>query len=129
RTRIAATLAFVALSGIAALTACATGANPLQEATRVIPATQLTPAELAAIEHIREQAADQIALGNTPGAVIVANSRGRTCEFEAFGNKATDPEPVPMTEDTIFDLASVSKVVGTATMAMLLIENGMMTPE
>lgn len=129
RTRIAATLAFVALSGIAALTACATGANPLQEATRVIPATQLTPAELAAIEHIREQAADQIALGNTPGAVIVANSRGRTFEFEAFGNKATEPEPVPMTEDTIFDLASVSKVVGTATMAMLLIEDGLMTPE
>src|SRR5690606_21799174 len=115
--------------GIGGITACASNQFRMASAERPATVSDLTPEETAAIDRMREHAADQIALGNTPGAVIVANSRGRLVEFEAFGNKATEPELVPMTEDTIFDLASVSKVVGTATMAMLLIEDGLMTTD
>ncbi len=92
-------------------------------------AASLTPAEQAAVERIRAHAADQIALGNTPGAVVVVNSRGRLLAAEAFGNKVTEPEPIAMETETIFDLASVSKVVGTATMSMLLIEDGLLSPD
>ncbi len=60
----------------------------------------------------------------TPGAVLVVAKDSRIIEEKAFGNRRTDPQNDPMTLDTIFDLASVSKIVGTATTSMLLIEDG-----
>ena len=44
----------------------------------------------------------------------------------AFGNRAVEPSVEPMTEDTIFDLASLTKVVATTTSVMKLIEEGRM---
>ncbi len=128
---VAASLAVLAL---VSFTACGHGGG-----TRRIPefkpvVTQpLTPEENAAVARIAGRAADEIALGNTPGAVIVVSLNGgkeaRIIEAAAFGARATEPVELPMTMDTMFDLASVSKVVGTATMAMLLIEDGKMTPQ
>src|SRR5262249_33633703 len=43
----------------------------------------------------------------------------------AYGNRALEPEPEPMTVDTIFDLASLTKVVATATSMMILVERGL----
>lgn len=45
---------------------------------------------------------------------------------KAFGNRALKPAVEPMTEDTIFDVASVTKVLATASAAMLCIERGLM---
>jgi len=45
---------------------------------------------------------------------------------KAFGNRALTPEKEPMSEDTIFDVASITKVVATATVAMQCVERGVM---
>lgn len=45
---------------------------------------------------------------------------------KAFGHRALQPQAEPMTEDTIFDVASITKVLATASSAMLCIERGLM---
>lgn len=59
-----------------------------------------------------------------PGAVIVVG-RGDTVVWrKAYGHRALAPRPEPMTVDTIFDLASLTKVVATTTAVMILVEDG-----
>ena len=48
---------------------------------------------------------------------------------KAIGNRALVPAPEPMTLDTIFDLASLTKVVATTTSVMMLVEQGKHPPE
>ncbi len=48
----------------------------------------------------------------------------RTLYHEAIGQRSVGPPPEPMTLDTIFDLASLTKVVATTTSVMILIEEG-----
>jgi uncharacterized protein YbbC (DUF1343 family)/CubicO group peptidase (beta-lactamase class C family) len=50
--------------------------------------------------------------------------KGRIVYRKAFGNRALEPMREPMTVDTIFDLASLTKVVATATSIMILVERG-----
>jgi uncharacterized protein YbbC (DUF1343 family) len=65
-----------------------------------------------------------IAEHKLPGCVV-AVGRGSGVLFQrAYGQRAVVPAPAPMTEDTIFDLASLSKPVATATAAMVLVERG-----
>ena len=59
-----------------------------------------------------------------PGAVLAVVRDGKMAYIKAYGNKSVYPEVVPMTEDVIFDLASCSKVVGTAMSMNHLMENG-----
>jgi uncharacterized protein YbbC (DUF1343 family)/CubicO group peptidase (beta-lactamase class C family) len=59
-----------------------------------------------------------------PGAVVVVGHDGQVVFEKAYGNRATIPAPVPMTEDTIFDMASMSKVMATTTAAMQLYQQG-----
>lgn len=59
-----------------------------------------------------------------PGAVIAVGRRGRIVYRKALGFRAVEPERVPMTADTIFDLASLTKVVATATSVLILVERG-----
>lgn len=80
----------------------------------------MSPAVLRQMEQ-RVQVA--IERGATPGAVLLVAKDGQIVKFRAYGNRQTDPD-VPMTLDTLFDLASVSKTVGTATATMLLLEDG-----
>ncbi|MDB5354861.1 MAG: hypothetical protein JWN24_1314 [Phycisphaerales bacterium] len=69
---------------------------------------------------------DAIAGEKCPGAVLLVG-RGDTILYEkAYGNRAVKPQPEPMTLDTVFDLASLSKSVGTATSVMLLSERGLL---
>lgn len=65
-----------------------------------------------------------IAKGDIPGAVLLVGQGDRIVFEKAYGNRAVQPDMAPMTTDTIFDMASVSKVVGCATSVMLLIERG-----
>src|SRR5437762_1296855 len=48
---------------------------------------------------------------------------------KAYGSRAVKPEKVPMTADTIFDMASLTKPVATATSVMILIEQGKLKPD
>ncbi|HXG67532.1 MAG TPA: exo-beta-N-acetylmuramidase NamZ domain-containing protein [Blastocatellia bacterium] len=62
--------------------------------------------------------------GETPGAVVLVGRKGRVVYRKAFGNRALQPQREPMTLDTIFDVASLTKVVATATSIMILVERG-----
>lgn len=58
------------------------------------------------------------------GAVVLVGRRGDVAYFKSFGHRAVGAAPEAMTPDTMFDLASVTKVVATATSMMILIEEG-----
>jgi CubicO group peptidase (beta-lactamase class C family) len=67
---------------------------------------------------------EAIARHDLPGAVVLVG-RGDTIRYHrAIGQRALLPAPEPMTEDTIFDLASLTKVVATTTSVMKLMEEG-----
>ena len=51
--------------------------------------------------------------------------KGKVVCGALYGNRAVEPSPEPMTVDTIFDLASLTKVVATATSMMILVERGL----
>jgi uncharacterized protein YbbC (DUF1343 family)/CubicO group peptidase (beta-lactamase class C family) len=65
-----------------------------------------------------------IKAGQAPGAVVLVG-QGEEIVFEkAYGQRATVPVAEAMTTDTIFDLASLTKVVATTTAVMRLVELG-----
>ncbi|HZG53673.1 MAG TPA: exo-beta-N-acetylmuramidase NamZ domain-containing protein [Pyrinomonadaceae bacterium] len=68
--------------------------------------------------------AESIARRETPGAVVLAARRGRVVWRKAYGARAVAPARETMTADTIFDAASLTKVVATATSIMILVERG-----
>lgn len=59
-----------------------------------------------------------------PGAVVLVGHKGKIVFRKAYGNRSLVPTVEPMTVDTIFDLASLTKVVATTTSIMILIEQG-----
>ncbi len=59
-----------------------------------------------------------------PGAVVIVGRKGKIVYRKAFGNRALVPAVEPMTIDTIFDVASLTKPVATATSIMILVEQG-----
>src|SRR5437867_10802932 len=64
-----------------------------------------------------------IAEKKLPGGVLWLERHGEVYR-RAYGNRAIVPKTEAMTEDTIFDLASLTKVVATTPAIMLLIERG-----
>ncbi len=62
-----------------------------------------------------------------PGAVLLVDVRGDIVLFEAYGHAALVPAPDPMTRDTVFDVASLTKPLMTATLMLLLIAEGRIT--
>src|SRR6516225_2402358 len=79
------------------------------------------PVKLAAVDSVIEQA---IADGNIPGAVLVVGHNGKVVYRKAYGARALEPRRELMTLDTIFDLASLTKVIATTTAVMQLVELG-----
>jgi len=65
-----------------------------------------------------------VADGRIPGAVAVVGRRSGHLAPWALGWASVVPERRPMTEDTVFDMASVTKVVATTTAALQLLEAG-----
>src|SRR3989454_627120 len=59
-----------------------------------------------------------------PGAVLLVGKKSGVIYEKAFGRRALQPAPEPMTTETLFDLASLSKPIGTNTCAMILIDRG-----
>ncbi len=76
---------------------------------------------LAPIQDIVEK---EISEGNIPGAVVMIGTPEGVLYRRAFGHRSLDPIQLPMTEDTIFDVASLTKVVATTTAIMQLAEKG-----
>jgi len=76
---------------------------------------------------------DAIAAHKLPGAVIVIGHNGKVVFHHAYGDRKLAGEPgldgrpspaEPMSEDTIFDMASLTKCLATATAVMQLYEQG-----
>ena len=67
---------------------------------------------------------DAIAAKEIPGAVVSVVRGNDIVYLKAYGSKSVVPTVEPMTTGTMFDLASVSKCVGTTLAFMQLIENG-----
>ncbi len=84
------------------------------------PAAQLRPEKLAEMDAAVEQA---ISEGRCPGGVLWFEHRG-VSYHKAYGHRALVPETEEMTEDTLFDAASLTKVVACTPAVMLLIERG-----
>ncbi len=59
-----------------------------------------------------------------PGAVVLVGRHGKVVFRKAYGHRAVLPALEPMTPDTVFDLASLTKVVATAPSVMALVEDG-----
>ena len=76
---------------------------------------------LARIDDVVNQA---IRRGDCPGAVVLVAHQGHVVYRKAFGLRSKQPAETPMTVDTVFDLASLTKPVATATSIMLLVEQG-----
>lgn len=81
----------------------------------------LDPARLARID---ELVAEGLAEKRMPGCVVCVGRHGQIAWLKAYGSRQVAPEVVPMTTDTVFDMASITKPVATATSMMLLIERG-----
>lgn len=76
---------------------------------------------LAAIDRVVQKSIEKKEL---PGAVVLVGHHGRVAWRKAYGSRAVEPQREPMTANTVFDLASLTKVVATATSIMILIERG-----
>jgi uncharacterized protein YbbC (DUF1343 family)/CubicO group peptidase (beta-lactamase class C family) len=107
--RIGAALALVALTS-AGRPAAQTPARTVESAAGFAPIAVLVEAAIARHE--------------LPGAVVLVGRNDQVVYQRAFGQRAVVPSPEPMTEDTIFDLASLTKVVATTTSVMKLVEEG-----
>jgi len=59
-----------------------------------------------------------------PGAVVLIGHDGKVVYRKAYGHRAVAPANETMTEDTIFDAASLTKVVATTSCLMKLFEQG-----
>jgi uncharacterized protein YbbC (DUF1343 family)/CubicO group peptidase (beta-lactamase class C family) len=80
--------------------------------------------DLARLDQIQPIVEAAIGEKKLPGAVILIGRGDRVVYEKAIGNRAVEPAVEPMTVDTIFDLASVTKVVATTTSIMKLVEDG-----
>jgi len=67
---------------------------------------------------------DAIAQQQIPGAVLIVGHDGRVVYRKAYGSRAIEPRREAMTLDTVFDCASLTKVVATTTAIMQLWEQG-----
>jgi CubicO group peptidase (beta-lactamase class C family) len=62
--------------------------------------------------------------GDTPGAVLLVMRNGQIAHRQAYGFAMVEPEKKLMTIETVFDLASITKPIATATAIMILVERG-----
>ena len=76
---------------------------------------------LPAVDSVIRQA---ISEGSIPGAVLLVGHDGRMVYRKAYGARALEPKREAMTLDTVFDVASLTKVIVTTTAVMQLVEQG-----
>ena len=107
-----------------AVASLAAQSRPAPPAREPAPTAAVHTLDHARLDRIAGLVKDAIAARQIPGAVVVVG-RGDQVEYrQAFGNRSIEPTVEPMTLDTIFDLASLTKVVATTTSVMMLVEDG-----
>jgi uncharacterized protein YbbC (DUF1343 family)/CubicO group peptidase (beta-lactamase class C family) len=115
---IAARLALLTAALAAGAAACgvATQAPP--------PVRQAAAIDAARFDGIERLVREDIDAGRLPGAVVLVGLGDHIVYRKAIGDRALAPAREPMTLDTIFDLASLTKPVATTTSIMMLVEEG-----
>jgi uncharacterized protein YbbC (DUF1343 family) len=91
---------------------------PIEQTSRFLG---FEPNHLAMID---AQVESEIQKGNLPGCVILIGRREGVAFAKAYGHRQVEPCTEEMTLDTLFDMASITKPVATATSIMLLVERG-----
>ena len=96
---------------------------------RLLGCAALAAATLSAQNFPASQALDSainlaIRQDRLPGAVLIVGHNGKVVYRKAYGRRGLVPNPEPMTTDTIFDVASLTKVVATTPALMKLFEQG-----
>jgi CubicO group peptidase (beta-lactamase class C family) len=87
---------------------------------------QLKGCDQMKFENWRSLLRESIALG-TSSCHAAAVGRGDEVWFrDVFGNRTDFPSPLPLTEDALFDLASMTKMMATAPVALRLYEDGLL---
>lgn len=81
----------------------------------------LLPDRLAVADRL---VAEAVQRDGVPGAVLIVGRHGAVALRKAYGSAALRPLVRPMTLDTVFDLASLTKPVATTTAAAQLLEQG-----
>lgn len=76
---------------------------------------------LARLDEVIQRAIEE---EETPGAVVLVARKGKVVYRKAFGYKSLVPHKESVSIDTIFDVASLTKILATATSVMLLVEEG-----
>lgn len=78
--------------------------------------------DFSKVERIVNNAIDDSAF---PGAVVLVEKNGKVIFEKAFGHFTYDKNSPPMTLTTLFDLASLTKVISTTNCAMICIDRGL----
>jgi len=105
--------------------------TPAADPTPMLPPDAAPTPDFATVSTLIN---DAIAASKLPGAVVVIGHDGKVVFHQTYGSRKLAGEPgldgspapaEPMTEDTIFDMASLTKPLATATAVMQLYEQGM----
>ena len=93
-------------------------------AAGALPPISIAGFDQSRLARLDDVIAEAIKERKLPGAVVVVG-RGDTIVLrKAYGDRAVVPAREPMTLDTIFDVASLTKVVATTPAVMMLVEEG-----
>jgi len=84
-------------------------------------ATSIETSKLESIDQVVNQS---LQAGEMAGSVVAILHRDEMVFHRAYGLRQAEPQPLPMQPDTLFDLASITKPVATATSIMILVERG-----
>jgi len=79
------------------------------------------PDGMAEVDRVIEAA---VAAHAFPGAVVAVGKDGVLAHLKAFGHLSYDADAASVQTDTLYDLASLTKVIVTTTMAMILVDEG-----
>src|SRR5258708_30934993 len=89
----------------------------------LVAVTSAAPAD-SPFDKIEPEIAAAIARNELPGVVVLVLHKNEVVYRRAFGLRAKEPAEAKMTADTVFDLASLTKPVATATSLFTLIDQG-----
>jgi uncharacterized protein YbbC (DUF1343 family)/CubicO group peptidase (beta-lactamase class C family) len=98
-------------------------------AARLPAALPEVPPEHVGIDAQRLTRIDAVVAGGLatermPGCVVLVARHDKIVWKKAYGHRQTKPTPLPMTTETVFDMASLTKPMATATSVMILVERG-----
>ena len=88
------------------------------------PSPGKPPADAARWEAVDRLLAGYVEGGAFPGGVLAVGYQASLVHLHPFGRLTYDKDAPPVTAGTLYDLASLTKVVATTTMAMILLDEG-----